>query len=263
MLRAIVFDLDGVVYKDAHAIQGVAEEIARLQKKVAVLFLTNNATKSRADYVRHLQAFGIAADMNAIMTSSFGAACYLREKYGKGKKDFVIGESGLKDELAQEADAAIIEGREKADAVVCGLDRHISYEKYELALGSLNSGAAFILANSDPTWPKKDGVAPGSGAIAAPLVFASGRQPEFVAGKPSSYLIDRLLEMHKINPKEAAFVGDRLEIDIRMANALGMISVLVLTGIAKKEDVGKAPATDKPQIVLESAVGAGRALKIL
>jgi len=262
MLKCVVFDLDGVVYKDSHAIPDVAEEIARLQKKVAVLFLTNNATKSRADYVKHLRTFGIAAEITEIMTSSFGAAHYLREKYGRGKKVFVIGESGLKDELANEAGAIILEGIGKADAVVCGLDRHISYEKYELALGSLNNGAAFILANSDPTWPKKDGVAPGSGAIAAPLVFASGRQPEFVAGKPSSYLIDKLLEMHGIKPNEAAFVGDRLEIDIRMANTLGMKSVLVLTGIAKKEDIGKAPATDKPQIVLESAAGVGKALGV-
>ncbi|MCX8197997.1 MAG: HAD-IIA family hydrolase [Candidatus Micrarchaeota archaeon] len=261
MVSGIVFDLDGVVYKANYAIPGVAEEIARLQKKVKVLFLTNNATKSRADYVRHLEKFGISARKEEIMTSSFGAAHYLREKYGEGKRVFVIGEQGLKDELALEGKAVLAEEGE-ADAVVCGLDRQISYEKYERALSHLLAGAAFILANADPTWPKKSGVAPGSGAIAAPLIFASGRQPDFVAGKPSKYLIEKLLGMHSILPSQSAFVGDRLDIDIRMANSVGMTSVLVLTGISKKEDVEAAPASDKPQIVLESAAGVGKALGI-
>jgi len=126
----------------------------------------------------------------------------------------------------------------------------------------LLAGAKFILANADPTYPTENGLSPGSGAIAASLIYASGRKPDFVAGKPSAYLIEKLLEMHKIKPSEAAFVGDRMDIDIRMANKIGMKSVLVLTGVSKREEIAHAPASDKPDIVLESAVGVGKALKI-
>lgn len=261
MQPAIVFDLDGVVYKGAKGIPGVSAEISRLQKITKVLFLTNNATKSRADYVSHLASFGISAKADDVMTSSFGVAHFIREKYGKGKAVFVIGESGLKDELVLEAGAKIIEGA-GADIVACGLDRHINYAKLEAGLQNLAGGAAFILANNDPTWPKEQGVAPGSGAIAASLIFASGRSPDAIIGKPSNYLINKLLEMHIVNPKDAVFVGDRLEIDIRMANAAGMKSVLVLTGIAKEKDVAHAPASDKPAIVIRSAAEVGKALGI-
>lgn len=261
MPSAIVFDLDGVVYKGAQGIPGVSAEISRLQKKAKVLFLTNNATKSRADYVAHLSSFGIRAKSGDVMTSSFGVAHYISEKYGKGRKIFVVGESGLKDELVLGASAKIVEGS-GADIVACGLDRHINYAKLEAGLQNLVDGAAFILANNDPTWPKEHGVAPGSGAIAASLIYASGRQPDAIIGKPSSYLLDKLLEMHKVKPSDAVFVGDRLEIDIRMANAAGMKSILVLTGIAKKSDVAKAPASDKPWMVLDSAAEVGKALGI-
>ena len=261
MPSAIVFDLDGVVYKGAKGIPGVAEEISRLQKKTKVLFLTNNATKSRADYVKYLATFGIAAKEGDMMTSSFGVAHYIAEKYGKGKKVFVVGESGLKDELVLEAGAKLTEGS-GADIVACGLDRHISYSKLDSGLKNLVDGAAFILANNDPTWPTETGVSPGSGAIAASLINASGRQPDAIIGKPSNYLINKLLEMHNVKPKDAVFVGDRLEIDIRMANAVGMKSILVLTGIAKKADVAKAPASDKPSLILESAAEVGKALGI-
>lgn len=261
MLKAIVFDLDGVVYRGGHGIPGVAAEINRLQRKVKVLFLTNNATKSRLEYVRHLAIFGINAKISDVMTASFGCAHFIREKYGRGKSVFVIGEQGLKDELEIEADAKITEGA-GAQIVAAGLDRHISYQKLDTALACLNAGAAFVLANADPTWPNEHGVSPGSGAIAAPLIVASGRKPDVIIGKPSSYLMDKLLDMHKVKASQAAFVGDRLDIDIRMANRAGMKSVLVLTGIAKKEDAKKAPKSDRPDAVIASAADTGKALGI-
>lgn len=261
MLKAIVFDMDGVLYRGSKAIPGVAAEISRLQKKLQVLFLTNNATKSRADYVHHLASFGVKAGEKDVMTSSFGCAHFIVENYGKGRKVFVVGESGLRDELEKEADAKLIEG-EGAEIVACALDRQLTYRKLEIALRNIHAGAAFILANRDPTLPQEIGFSPGSGAIAASLVFASGREPDVVVGKPSTYLIDKLLEMHGITPGEAAFVGDRLDIDIRMANKAGMKSVLVLTGVASGEDAQKAKKEDRPAIIVKSAAEVGKALGI-
>lgn len=261
MLQAVVFDMDGVLCRGSQPIPGVADEISHLKKHVQVLYLTNNATKSRADYVAHLASFGIRVHSSEVMTSSFGCAHYIREKYGKGRNAFVIGEQGLKDELELEAEAKIVEEK-KADVVVCGLDRQVTYRKYELAMRHLSHGALFILANNDPTLPLENGFAPGSGAIASVLITATGRKPDVIIGKPSTYLIDKLLEMHKVKASKAAFVGDRLEIDMRMANAAGMKSVLVLTGVAKRKDVRRAPKSDKPDIILTSAAKVGKALGI-
>jgi len=260
MPKAIVFDLDGVVYLGAHGIPGVAAEIARLQKKVPVLFLTNNATKSRLEYVRHLAAYGIGARAEDVMTASYGCARYIDEKYGKGKRVCLVGEQGFKDELEEEAGAKIV-GR-GAEIVACGLDRQITYEKLEAALRNLDAGAAFILANNDPTLPREFGASPGSGAIAAALICASGRKPDAVVGKPSVYLVRKLLQMHNIRARDSVFVGDRLEIDIRMANKAGMKSVLVLTGVAKRKDVARAPKSDRPWKIIKSAAEVGKVLGI-
>jgi len=260
MQSAIVFDLDGVVYLGAHGIPGVAFEIARLQKKARVLFLTNNATKSRLEYVRHLASYGISAKVDDVMTSSFGCARYVLEKYGKGRRVFVVGEQGLREEMEEEAGAALVEKR--AEIVVCGLDRKINYEKLDAALACLNAGAKFILANSDPTLPREFGASPGSGAIASSLIYASGRKPDVVVGKPSLYLVKELLKLHGIRAKDAVFVGDRLDIDIRMANRAKMKSVLVLTGVAKRKDVACAPKSDRPWKIIKSAAEVGKALGI-
>jgi HAD superfamily hydrolase (TIGR01450 family) len=260
MPKAIVFDLDGVVYLGAQGIPGVAAEIARLQKKMPVLFLTNNATRSRLEYVRHLAAYGISAKVDDVMTAAFGCARYLLENYGKGKRVCIVGEQGFRDELENEAGTVIV--GKNAEIVACGLDRQVTYGKLDAALQTLNAGAVFMLANNDPTIPREHGASPGSGAIAASLIYASGRKPDVTIGKPSIYLIKKLLQMHKIKARDAAFVGDRLEIDIRMANKAGMKSVLVLTGVAKKKDVERAPKSDKPDLIVKSAAEIGNALGI-
>jgi len=259
MPSAIVFDLDGVVYLGAQGIPGVAAEIARLQKKMPVLFLTNNATKSRVEYVRHLAAYGIGVKAADVMTASYGCARYIDEKYGKGRRVCLVGEQGFQDEL-EEAGAKIVS--KNAEIVACGLDRQITYEKMDAALRCLNAGAIFILANNDPTLPREHGASIGSGAIAASLIFASRRKPDEIVGKPSVYLIKKLLQMHNIKARDAVFVGDRLEIDIRMANKIGMKSVLVLTGVAKRSDVLRAPKSDRPSLIVKSAAEVGKALGI-
>ncbi|MFA6907517.1 MAG: HAD-IIA family hydrolase [Candidatus Micrarchaeia archaeon] len=260
MPKAIVFDLDGVVYLGARGIPGVAAEIARLQEKMPVLFLTNNATKSRLEYARHLAAYGIRAGVKDVMTASFGCARYIAEKYGKGRRICLVGEQGFQDELEAEAGAKIV--GKGAEIVACGLDRQVTYGKLDAALRNLNAGAKFILANSDPTIPREFGASPGSGAIAASLEYASGRKPDAIVGKPSVYLIRKLLGMHGIKARDCAFVGDRLDIDIRMANRIGMKSVLVLTGVAKRKDVARAPKSDRPGLIVKSAAEVGKAMGI-
>ena len=258
--QAIIFDMDGVIYRGARGVPGVAREISRLQRKTRVLFLTNNATKSRKEYVRHLGGYGIRAKESEIMTAALGCAKYVREKYGTGKGIYVVGEQGLHDEL-EAVGAKLVEGK-GAKLVVVGLDREFTYEKLAAATNNIIMGAKFILANSDPTYPAEKGLMPGSGAIAAAISYACGKEPDVVLGKPSHYLANLLAEEHNIDPKKAVFVGDRLDIDIRMANGMGMTSVLVLSGIARKEDLAHISASEKPKIIVESAATLGRALGI-
>ncbi len=251
MLHTIVFDMDGVVYRGATGIPGVSAAIARLQRKLQVLFLTNNSTRSREAYVRRLATMGIRAQTTDLMTSAFGCACYVRDRYGSGRRVFVIGEQGLRHELKWEAAARLV--RCRAEVVAVGLDRKLTYRKLDLGLSNLLSGARLVVTNSDPTFPTERGLSPGGGAIAAALSCASGREADAIIGKPSTWLIEKLLREHGAKPRDSVFVGDRLDTDIRMANQAGMKSVLVLTGVSGAADVRSAAPSDKPDAVIPSA----------
>jgi ribonucleotide monophosphatase NagD (HAD superfamily) len=47
-------------------------------------------------------------------------------------------------------------------------------------------------------------------------------------------------------------IGDRLDTDIAGARALGLPSALVLTGVSTREEAGSAPATMRPDLVVDS-----------
>lgn len=67
------------------------------------MFVTNNSTLSRKNYVKKFEKLGIHASEKDIFSSSFATAVYLRNilNFPKDKRVFVIGESGIVDELKE------------------------------------------------------------------------------------------------------------------------------------------------------------------
>jgi len=45
------------------------------------------------------------------------------------------------------------------------------------------------------------------------------------------------------DPQHTLMIGDRLDTDIAGANSAGMPSILVLTGVSQREDVGVGPGS--------------------
>ncbi|MDE1798298.1 MAG: HAD-IIA family hydrolase [Candidatus Micrarchaeota archaeon] len=302
----IIFDLDGVVYRGHTPVPGVAKAIGQLKAAgIAVAYLTNNATRSRRELLIRLRKMGIPAQLNEVMPSSFAAARYLEQMRPKPKTVFVLGEKGLRQEIKSagfDVLPPVLKGEHaaattftklstgryapRADVLITGLDRQVSYAKFASALDVLNSGAKWIACNLDPTLPMEHGAHPGSGSLNALLGYAAGqvnhqkhaqahaasnrplaalsqiilREPDAVVGKPNPYMLE-LASGKKFGAAQKArsalssclFVGDRLDIDIQFANAAGIPSMLVLTGVATKKEASKAKGLLKPNYILRSA----------
>jgi len=251
--RGFILDLDGVVYIGNTSIDGAAETLECIREKGGkICFLTNNASKSRMEYARKLGGMGIECREEEVVTSSYGAALYLKKGYGKGKCA-VIGEEGLEEELAKQG-FEVVSGREgeRADFVVVGIDRNFDYAKLTTALRAVKNGAKFIATNLNPSKLTEEGVAPGAGPMVAALETCSGIKPEIVIGKPNPMLFDICISNMKIGKEGIVTVGDVIDVDIVGGNRFGLYTILVLTGIAKKEDLKKLKGMEKPDLVLNS-----------
>ena len=251
-VRTFVFDLDGVVYRGEQPVPGAAETITDLKNLGhQVYFFTNNATRSRDTFVGKLGRIGIQTDEDHVMTSAYATALYLKERGASGKSVLVVGEDGLKAEM-KAIGMNIVEDafNEKADYVVAGLDRKFDYEKLTHAQQAIFRGATFIATNRDTSFPLEEGlVVPGGGAIVAAIECASGVKP-ITIGKPETPAMCEILEIAHATPRNTIVVGDRLETDILAGNRIDAVTVLVLTGIATREDLDSAPSDQRPDVVV-------------
>ncbi|KAF8265670.1 2-phosphoglycolate phosphatase [Lactarius quietus] len=269
-----MLDCDGVLWHGDRLIDGAVEflEILRSQRK-RVLFVTNNATKSRRNYKKKFDGLGIEAHVDEVFGSAYAAAVYLSSvlKFPKDKKVYVIGMSGLEDELRSEG-VSFIGGTDPADntltapgeippdpsvgAVLIGLDTSINYTKLSRAFRYLHSNPEcfFLATNEDSTFPSDKGLLPGAGAILAPLVTALGpNRPVTAIGKPSRLMLDAIKAKHNFDPKRTIMVGDRLNTDIQFGKSGGVATLLVMTGITSEAELtGPNPSPIVPDYVTAS-----------
>lgn len=247
-----VFDMDGVLYRMDEPIAGAAEAVARLHARgEKVFYLTNNSTKTRAEYVTKLAQFGIAAAPEEIMTSAYACAQLLQERGATGKNVYVIGEAGLREELRNVGIQVIAyDDAAPIDYVVVGWDRAFTYQKMTEAHRAIGRGAVFIATNRDATYPDAGGrTLPGGGAIVASIVTCTGVEPMTI-GKPQPYTLELILRQANVSPEECLVIGDRLDTDIAIGKHVGTRTALVLTGVSTREDVANAPLEQRPDRLL-------------
>ena len=243
---AYILDLDGVVYRGRTVIPGACESIERLRSSgPGVVFLTNNATRTREAIARRLVDMGILCNAGDVISSAYAASVYIKENYGSSTI-YPVGEQGLVEELER---AGHTINERDADYVVAGLDREFTYEKLARALDLLMNGAGFIATNNDTMLPTEHGFLPGAGSMVAAIQAASGVVP-YVIGKPNKPIMDVLLKEYGLKSEECVMVGDRLETDILAGIKAGMRTVLVLTGASGKEDIESSGI--RPDSVLDS-----------
>ncbi|PFH47600.1 hypothetical protein AMATHDRAFT_151729 [Amanita thiersii Skay4041] len=269
-----MFDCDGVLWRGSEIIEGVIEvlHILRCRRK-KIIFVTNNAAKSRKSYKSKFDKLGLEVHVDEIYGSAHAAAVYLSSvvKLPKSKKVYVIGMKGLEEELEEEG-VSYLGGTDPHDntlhpfsldefhldpdvaAVVCGLDMSINYTKIAKAFQYLtrNSGCQFIAANEDSTYPASNGILPGAGAVMAPLRHMLGRDP-ICTGKPSAIMLDCIKAKVKFDPKRTLMVGDRLNTDIEFGHNGGLSTLLVLTGVTSESDISGPNASPTiPDFVVTS-----------
>jgi 4-nitrophenyl phosphatase len=234
--RALLFDLDGTLYRGKERIPGADRLIRSLQERgVPCWFVTNNSSRTPHEVSDHLLAMGIPATPRQAVTSSLAAADYARRHHPSAAA-YVIGETGIKQALAEAGIRVLLDGDETpATLVIVGIDRDFTYGKLAKAVGHMLNGAAYLLTNPDKLLPSDGGLQPGAGTLGAALTAATGITP-MVIGKPSAILMDFALKRAGVSAEEVWVIGDNPYTDIAAARAAGCPSILALTGLCTADN---------------------------
>jgi 4-nitrophenyl phosphatase len=214
MIKAIVFDLDGVLYYGENVVEGAVEAVADLRNSgYQIFYLTNNSGKSRQQIVDKLNKFGFSVELRNTYCGSYALVIYLIEN--KILSVYVIGTEDLKRDLKSRNIG--VEDSSDVSAVVVGFDRSLNYDKIAMASDAIRNGAKLIIANKDTSYPiGSSRRLPGTGAMVGAIVGATDHDPDFHVGKPNTYLLELLCKEHGLSAEEICVVGDELS-DIELA----------------------------------------------
>ena len=247
--QGYILDLDGTTYLGDRAISGAPQTIAELrQRSCGVVFLSNKPLERRQAYAEKLTRLGIPTSPDEVINSSLVLARYLAREMA-GATVFALGEPPLLEELTA-AGLCLSNTPEEIEVVIASFDRTFDYHKLNIGFQALRRGARFLATNADRTCPVEGGQVPDAGAIIGALEGCSGRKVELVVGKPSPLIVEMALERLGLSADACLMVGDRLETDIVMGRRAGMSTVLVLSGVTRREDLFHSSI--QPDYVLES-----------
>ena len=230
-LRALIVDMDGVLYRGDTALPGAGAFLNWLrERQFPFLLLTNNSTLNPEAYEAKLKAMGIQVPAKQILTSAVATADYLARNYNPQTRVFIIGEKGLETCIAERG--FTITDRQP-EIVVVGLDRQLTYAKLCTGALAIRAGAHFIATNPDRTLPTEIGDIPGAGSIVAALIAATDQTP-LIIGKPEPPILKLALSQLGQPREYTAILGDRPETDILGGKRLGLPTILVLSGVSKE-----------------------------
>ena len=248
-IRHVVLDMDGTIYLGGTLLphtQPFLSTLARLG--IGYDFVTNNCSRSCAEYVDHLRQIGIESTADSILTSAHATIHHLTSTLPHVKQLFVLGTLGLKEDLRL-AGFEVVE--RDPDAVIVGFDTALTYDGLAQTAYWISQGLPYVATHPDRVCPTDQPIVlPDCAAICALLETATGRPPDAVPGKPNPRMLEAVFAQHDLMPQEVALVGDRLYTDIRMARDAGAVAVLTLTGETKRADLDSCPPNQRPDLVV-------------
>jgi HAD superfamily hydrolase (TIGR01458 family) len=242
--RAVLLDLDGVLYVEGRPLPRAAGAVEELRAAgLALRFVTNTTAHSRRATLEKLRRLGFAVEEDELVTPAVLALQHCRDR------GYTSAALLVRDELKGEFGE--LEGSGEPDAVIVGdLGERFDYGVLNRAFLQLLAGAELIALQKNRYWLRDDGLCLDVGPFVAALEYAAGCEA-LVVGKPAGAFFDHVLDGLGVPAGAAVMVGDDIESDIGGALRAGLAAVLVRTGKYREHAV--AASGIGPTAIVDSA----------
>lgn len=248
--RLFLLDMDGTIYLDDRLFDGTVDFLDYVRQTGGkYLFLTNNSSRSVEAYIEKLARLGIASERDDFLTSVDALVIYLEQHGYRSKLLYAFGTASFRAQLAEAGFRVTDRRSDDVQALVCGFDTELTFQKLEDACILLGRGVDFIAANPDWVCPTWYGYVPDCGSVCEMLFRATGRRPVFI-GKPQPEMALLAMQRYGFSKAETLLIGDRVYTDIACAVHAGVDAALVLSGESTLEDVRQNE--EKPTHIFEN-----------
>jgi NagD protein len=232
-IRHLALDMDGTIYMGSTLFPFTKKFLSDMSEAgIGYSFLTNNPSRSVADYLKKLEGLGIDADEDNMYTTSLAAIDYIKSHYPDARRLFLLGTPSMISQFEKAGFESCADDPEDVpDVLVVAFDMTLEYSRLCRASWWASQNIPYIATNPDRVCPTdQPNVLVDCGSICKCIEHATGRKPDITLGKPDPNMLTGILERHGLKPEEVAMVGDRIYTDTAMAHNAGAFGVLVLSG---------------------------------
>lgn len=232
-IKHVALDMDGTIYLGSRLFPFTNSFLKTLTDNgIGYSFLTNNPTRSVADYLKKLEGMGIEASEDNMYTTSLSAIDYIKEHYPDARRLFMLGTPSMVSQFEKAGyEACADDAEDIPDVLVVAFDTTLTYSRLCRAAWWASQGIPYIATNPDKVCPTdQKTVLVDCGSLQRCIEWATGRKPDICLGKPDPTMIQCIMKRHGLKPENMAMVGDRIYTDIAMANNANACGVLVLSG---------------------------------
>jgi NagD protein len=225
--------MDGTIYMGSTLFPFTRKFLSDMSDAgIGYSFLTNNPSRSVADYLKKLEGLGIEADQTNMYTTSLAAIDYIKVHYPDARRLFLLGTPSMISQFEMEGfESCADDPDDVPDVLVVAFDMTLEYSRLCRAAWWASQNIPYIATNPDRVCPTdQPNVLVDCGSICKCIEHATGRKPDITLGKPDPNMLKGILDRHGLAPDEVAMVGDRIYTDTAMAHNAGAFGVLVLSG---------------------------------
>lgn len=217
---AVLADWDGCLAL-GDRLQPGALELAGASRAFAIV--SNNSSMTTAAFRQMTAEQGLIVPASRIHLAGEALVRAAARQFPGGRV-WMLGSQVMRD--AAEA-AGLILDPDQPQAVLVMRDERFDYASLELAARRIAQGARFWVSNLDGAHPGAGGLTPETGALAAAIRAASGKAPDYVAGKPYPAIFRQALASVGSPADKALMIGDNPRTDIAGARRIGMAALRV------------------------------------
>ena len=222
-VRALLIDLDGVLYVEDEPIAGAREAVERLRAAgLALRFVTNTTARSRSHTLEKLRRLGFAVGDEELVTPAALAVAHCA-RHALRRAALVMNEEVKRD-------FAALEEADDAQAVIVGdLGKAFGYDVLNRAFRQVMAGAELIACRRTATGCAPTACRSTWGRSSRRSSTRLGGRPTWSASRRAASSTRSCADSASV-PMRAAMVGDDVESDIGGAMRAGLAGILVRTG---------------------------------
>ena len=260
-IRHVALDMDGTLYLGSRLFPFTPAFLETLRRLgIGYSFLTNNPTRSVADYLKKLSGMGIEATEENMYTTSLAAIDYIKKTWPSARRLFMLGTPSMVSQFEKAGFEQLPDDPDAVpDVLVVAFDMTLTYERLCRAAWWASQGIPYVATNPDRVCPTEHRtVLVDCGSIQQCIEHATGRKADIVLGKPDPTMLYGIMDKHGLAADELAMVGDRVYTDTLSAHNAGALGVLVLSGETTREVALEAPVP--PDLIVENVAEFGQML---